>query len=100
MATTTKKELINRIAEGTGTKQVLVKIVVHQLFEEIVTELGQGNRLELRDFGVFERKVRAPRTAQNPKTLETVAVAARCRVAFKPGRLMREGVNGHKPPKT
>ena len=94
MATTTKKELIHRIADATGTTQVLVKDVVHQFFEEVSTELAQGNRLEFRDFGVFETKTTPARTAQNPKTLEKVEVPAKRRVVFRPGRLMRNGVDG------
>ncbi len=94
MATTSKKNLINRIAETTGTKQVLVKAVVQQFFDAIICELGKGNRLEFRDFGVFDTKTSAPRIAQNPKTLERVHVPAKRRVVFKAGRLMREGVNG------
>jgi len=92
---TTKKDLIDRIAETTGTKRSLVKTVVHDFFDEIIFELAKGNRLEFRDFGVFETKTRPARTAQNPKTLEKVAVPAKRRVVFKPGRLMREEVNGH-----
>jgi len=91
---TTKKDLINRIAESTGTKRTLVKTVVQDFFDEIITELAKGNRLEFRDFGVFDTKTRQARTAQNPKTLEKVKVPAKRRVMFKPGRLMREGVNG------
>jgi len=94
MATTSKKDLINRIAERTGAKQVLVKTVVQQFFDEVIAELAKGNRLEFRDFGVFDTKTSAPRTAQNPKTLERVHVPAKCRVVFKAGRMMKEGVNG------
>ena len=93
MATTSKKELINRIAKRTGTRQVLVKTVVCQFFDEIIAELAKGNRLEFRDFGVFETKISASRIAQNPKTLEKVHVPAKRRVVFKAGRLMREGLN-------
>ena len=57
---------------------------------QVIDELGRGNRLEFRDFGVFEIKERAPRVAQNPKTLERVQVPARRTVKFKVGRLMRE----------
>ncbi len=89
---TTKKDLIVRIAENTGAKQILVRAVVHQFFDQVITELREGNRLEFRDFGVFETKVRAPRTAQNPKTLEKIQVPAKRRVVFKPGRLMKEAV--------
>jgi integration host factor subunit beta len=94
MTTTTKKELINRIAGKTGTKQGLVKGVVQQFFDEIIAELAQGNRLEFRDFGVFDTKTTPARTAQNPKTLEKVEVPAKRRAVFKPGRLMRDGMNG------
>jgi nucleoid DNA-binding protein len=100
MTTTSKKDLINRIAENTGTKQVLVKAVVQQFFDAIICELAKGSRLEFRDFGVFETKATPARIAQNPKTLERVEVPAKRRVVFKPGRLMREGVNGHKPAET
>jgi len=94
MAATTRKDLIDRIAETTGTKRTLVKTVVQDFFDEIISELAKGNRLEFRDFGVFDTKTTRARTAQNPRTLEKVAVPAKRRVVFKPGRLMREGVNG------
>lgn len=89
MSTVTKKELIDRIADQTGAKRVLVKRVVQSFLDEIIDELGNGNRLEFRDFGVFECKVRAARTAQNPKTLERVPVPAKRTVKFKVGRLMK-----------
>jgi integration host factor subunit beta len=68
--------------------------VVQQFFDEVIAELAKGNRLEFRDFGVFDTKATAARTAQNPKTLEKVMVPAKRRVTFKPGRLMRKGMNG------
>jgi integration host factor subunit beta len=90
MATRTKKELIDRIAEHTGAKRVQVKRVVQQFLDEVVSELGNGNRLEFRDFGVFETKVRKARKAQNPKTLEPVEVPEKRTVKFKVGRLMKQ----------
>jgi integration host factor subunit beta len=90
MATITKKELIDRIAETTGHRRVQVKRVVQQFLDEIVNELGHGNRLEFRDFGVFESKLRKARKAQNPKTLEPVAVPEKRTVKFKVGRLMKQ----------
>ena len=89
MATVTKKELIDRIAESAGSRRVQVKKVVQQFLDEIVNELGRGNRLEFRDFGVFETKIRKARKAQNPKTLEPVAVPEKRTVKFKVGRLMK-----------
>jgi integration host factor subunit beta len=89
MATVTKKELIDRIADATGQKRVVVKKVVQSFLDSIIVELGQGNRLEFRDFGVFEVKQRAARTARNPKTMEKVKVAPKRTVKFKVGRTMK-----------
>src|ERR1700685_4203852 len=90
MATITKKELIDRIADSSSTRRVQVKKVVQLFLDEIVNELGKGNRLEFRDFGVFETKIRKARKAQNPKTLEPVEVAEKRTVKFKVGRLMKQ----------
>ncbi len=92
MNTITKKILIDRIAETTDMKRVAVKQVVQEFLDQVIVELGEGNRLEFRDFGVFEVKNRAPRIAQNPKTLERVPVPAKRTVKFKVGRRMREAM--------
>jgi len=89
MATVTKKELIDRIADEMGYKRVVVKGVIQAFLDMIVDELGNGNRLEFRDFGVFEGRLRAARTAQNPKTMEKVPVPPKRTVKFKVGRLMK-----------
>src|SRR5580765_3905343 len=90
MATITKKELIDKIAGSADSRRVLVKKVVQQFLDAIVDELGKGNRLEFRDFGVFETKLRKGRKAQNPKTLEPVEVPEKRTVKFKVGRLMKQ----------
>jgi nucleoid DNA-binding protein len=90
--TITKKELSERIADKLGEKRTLVKDILQSILQDIVDELAQGNRIEFRDFGVFEVKTRAPRTAQNPRTLERVRVPERRSVKFKPGSEMREKV--------
>ncbi|MDD5065252.1 MAG: integration host factor subunit beta [Phycisphaerae bacterium] len=92
MATITKKELIDRISEKTQAKRVLVKRITQALLDEIIAELCKSNRLEFRDFGVFETRIRAARVAQNPKTLERVKVPSKKTVKFKMGRLMRENL--------
>jgi nucleoid DNA-binding protein len=94
MATITKKELIDRIAEATQAKRVIVKRIVQSFLDEITAELGKGNRLEFRDFGVFETRTRASRVAQNPKTLERVEVPSKRTVKFKMGRQMKEKLIG------
>ena len=92
MATISKKELSSRIADSTQTKQVMVKHIIQAFLDEIINELSKGNRLEFREFGVFETRTRAARTAQNPKTLEPVEVPAKRTVKFKMGRLLRQGL--------
>ena len=92
MATVTKKELIDRIAEHTQAKRIAVKEIVQVFLDEIVNELRKDNRLEFRDFGVFETRMRAARTAQNPKTMDKVEVPAKRTVKFKMGRLMKENM--------
>ena len=89
MSTTTKKDLIDRIAEETHQRRAVVKKTIQSFLDNVILELGHGNRLEFRDFGVFEIKHRAPRMAQNPKTLERVPVPAKKTVKFKVGRLMK-----------
>lgn len=96
MATITKKELIDRIAELEQCKRVVVKRIVQLFLDTIIEELGQGNRLEFRDFGVFESRTRAPRRAQNPKTMDKVQVPSKRTVKFKVGRVMKEYL--HKTP--
>ena len=92
MPTISKKELVDRIALTTQTKHAVVKTIVQNFLDEIVSELSKNNRIEFRDFGVFETRTRAARTAQNPKTLERVEVPAKRTVKFKMGRLMRENL--------
>ncbi|HJO27117.1 MAG TPA: HU family DNA-binding protein [Planctomycetota bacterium] len=90
--TVTKKQLVNRLAEKTGQTKVVVKEVVQSFLDEIIDELSQGNRLEFREFGVFEVRARAARRAQNPRTLEKVEVPEKRVVRFKVGRRMRERI--------
>ena len=90
MATITKKELIDRIAEQEHCKRIVVKRVVQLFLDSIIAELSLGNRLEFRDFGVFESRTRAPRRAQNPKTMDKVQVPSKRTVKFKVGRVMKE----------
>ena len=76
MSTITKKDLVERIAHNNNTMYTIVKPIVQDFLNEIIAELAKGNRIEFRDFGVFETKMRQARKAQNPKTLEPVDVPA------------------------
>ena len=92
--TITKKVLVNRISERTGQTKVVVKEILQQLLDEVVDELARGNRLEFREFGVFEVRKRPGRMAQNPKTLEKVEVPPKWVVKFKVGNVLKKRVEG------
>lgn len=99
MHTVTKKELVDRIADQTKIKRVIVKDILQRFLDEMINELGQGNRMEFRDFGVFETRDRKKRMAQNPKTLERVPVPPKRTVKFKVGRLMKQRLAANFKPK-
>jgi nucleoid DNA-binding protein len=89
---TTKKDIVKRISEHTALTQVQTKEVVQKSFDAIIDAIVEEGRIELRNFGVFEVKVRRPRKARNPRTGQPVEVPAKTVVVFKPGRIMEERV--------
>ena len=93
MATVTKKELVERVAEKTGETRLAVKQIVQLFFDEVTHDLANGNRLEFRDFGVFGVVTRKPRTGRNPRTGERVGVPPKKAVTFKMGKAMKERVS-------
>lgn len=97
MQTTTKRDIAERVARTTGQSQALVKEIMHCLFEEIVEALSNEERLEFRNFGVFEVVERRPRTGRNPRTGERVAVPAKHVVNFRMGKTMRERIIEQSP---
>lgn len=88
----TKKEIVKAISEEIGLTQLKTKEIVQKTFDAIVETLVREERIELRNFGVFEVKKRAARKARNPRTGERVDVAAKYVVTFKPGKEMEERV--------
>lgn len=90
MATITKRELVERISEELGCKKVLTQQIIQSFLDSISDELCNGNRLEFRDFGVFESRFRASREAQNPKTMSKVTVPNKRTVKFKAGRVLKD----------
>ncbi len=93
MATTSKKDLCDRIAETHQLRSVLTKKIVQAFLDEILEELAKGNRLEFRDFGVFEPRLKKGREGQNPQTLEKVPIPDHRVVKFKMGQTMKQRLN-------
>jgi nucleoid DNA-binding protein len=88
----TKKEIVRSISEDLGLTQLKTKEIVQKVFEAILNTLAEEGRVELRNFGIFEVKRRAPRKARNPRTGEGVFVPEKSVVAFKPGQIMQQRV--------
>ncbi len=91
----TKSELIARLAATNPHLYVRdVERIVDVVFEEITLGLAQGNRIELRGFGAFVLKERHARQGRNPRTGAAVDVKAKYVVQFKPGKAIRDRING------
>ena len=88
----TKKEIVKQISDRANLTQLRTKEIVQWTFDAIIETLENEGRIELRNFGVFEVKVRKARTARNPKTNEEVEVAEKRVVTFQPGKIMEERV--------
>jgi len=89
----TKRDLVIRISNDTGLIQQDVMAVVQKTLDYITEALVNGQNVELRNFGVFEVKLRQPRIGRNPNDpAKDVQIPARAVVKFKPGKEMREQV--------
>src|SRR3974377_393819 len=97
--TLTKRDLVVRISEETGLIQKQVLDVVQKTLDYISEALAKGEKVELRNFGVFEVKVRKARIGRNPNSpAANVPIPARSVVKFKPGKEMRAEVLKILPP--
>ena len=89
----TKRDLVVRISEETGLIQTQVFDVVQKTLDYISEALAKGDKVELRNFGVFEVKIRKARVGRNPNKPEAdVPIPARSMVKFKMGKEMRTEV--------
>jgi nucleoid DNA-binding protein len=87
--TLTKRDLVMRISEETGLKQAQVVEVVQKTLNYITESLAKGGKVELRNFGVFDVKIRKARVGRNPNQPGTdVPIPARAMVKFKAGKEM------------
>ena len=90
----TRSEIIAHVAETLpklGFSQI--QKVVPEIFEEIMSSVNKGNRVEFRGFGTFHARNNNPRLGRNPKTGEIVTIPAKKRLAFKAGKELRDKMN-------
>ena len=88
----TKKDIILKVSDETNLKQIDVKKVVQRPLDCILEALARGEKIELRNFGVFKIKQRKSRTGRNPRPGQVVPVPPRKAVVFKPGLEMKQKV--------
>ena len=88
----TKKEIVRVISELTGQTQTVVREIVQRTFDSILESLAKGERVELRNFGVFDVKRAAGRKGRNISTGEEVMVPPKFKVSFKPSKEMEQRV--------
>jgi integration host factor subunit beta len=90
----TKAELVDEIARKATLTRKHSEVIVDAVFSSIIEALQTGDKIELRGFGSFRVRHRASRTGRNPKTGEGVLVPAKKVPYFKPGKELRELING------
>ncbi len=89
----TKADIVNRVANATGVTKLETEILVDGFFKTIAEALASGDHIEVRGFGTFRTKKRAPRLARNPRTGESVTLAEHFVPTFKPSKELRQIVD-------
>lgn len=97
MQTITKKSLIQKISQKKGIHPNDVRSVVQAFLDEMTDVLARGDRLEFRDFGVFEIVERKQKIGRNPKNPAVpITIPARKAVKFTPGKKMKKEIEVEK----
>ena len=96
----TKRDLVVKISKETGMIQSDVAEIVQKTLDSIAEDLIAGNTIELRNFGVFEIKIRKSRKGRNPnKPANEVVIPERAVVKFRAGKELKEAVEKLDPKK-
>jgi len=98
MATITKKELVNKISQKYNMHPNDVRNVIQSFLDDMTDSLAKGDRLEFRDFGIFEIVLRKQKIGRNPKNAAVaIVIPARRAVKFTPGKKMKEMIEQQRP---
>lgn len=89
-----KTDLVARVADLTDMKPEKADAAVSAMIEHITNSLSRGESISLIGFGSFNKTTRAARTGRNPQTGAVIDIAASSGVAFKPGKALKDAVNG------
>ncbi len=88
-----KNELAAAVAEATGVSKKDAETVIKATFEKIADAMAAGDKVQIAGFGSFETRERSERTGLNPRTKETVTIAACKAPVFKAGKGLKDTVN-------
>lgn len=88
-----KGDLIGKIAESAGITKAQAASALNTTLDAIGTALKDGDKVTLIGFGTFSVSHRAARQGRNPQTGETITIAAKNLVKFKPGKELADSVN-------
>lgn len=91
-----KSELVTLVAEKTGFSKKDTEKTIDTVFTAIADIMAAGDSLQISGFGTFETKERAARTGHNPRTGEEINIAAATMPVFKPGKVLKDKVDGNK----
>ena len=90
-----KADLINVVAAKTEIKKKDVELVVNAALDAIVEAMKAGDKVQLMGFGTFEVKETAEREGRNPKTGETITIAAGKKPAFSASKALKDAIEGY-----
>ena len=89
----TKADLVEKIQTTTGFTKKESADMLETVLNIMKTTLESGEKLKISGFGNFEVKKKADRRGRNPQTGETITIAARRILSFKPSTLLRNSIN-------
>jgi DNA-binding protein HU-beta len=89
----TKAELIESVASKVDLPRAIAERAVNTMFDEMTLALSQGDKVNISGFGTFSVSTRKARTGRNPKTGESIEIAASRAAKFKPGKTLKDEVN-------
>lgn len=88
-----KTELVAAVAEQAALSKKDAEKALNAVVDAITNALAEGDKVQLVGFGTFEVRDREARTGKNPRTGETIKIAASKAPAFKAGRALKDAVN-------
>jgi len=91
--TMTKADLVGEVERATELSRKESEAVVETIFESIIAALQADDKIEIRGFGSFRTRQRRGRTGRNPKTGESIEIAASRSAKFKPGKQLKDSLN-------